>query len=438
MDLFTTITLYIFALFILIFSGMPLAFGLGILAVGSLFLSFGTDMALSLAFIAWGSLANFIIVSIPLFIFMGYLLFETGLSKRIYGGIYPLLDRLLPGGLLHSNIVIGAAFAACSGSSLASCATIGSVALPEMEARGYDRNIAVGSVAAGSTLGILIPPSITLIIFGIMTEVSIGKLFIGGIIPGLVLVGAYMTYIALRIKIQPSLITTHARTDPKPSMWEAIVSLLRIWPVIVLIIGVLGSIYAGIATATEAAAIGCSLVLLLAAIHRLLSFEALRRAIKKTVGTSSMILLVYLSGKLMQIYLSNAGIIRDLSASVIDMGLPAMVTLVGILIMYLILGMLMDGLSMTVMTLPITFPIVMALGFDPVWFGVVQTMLIEVGLLTPPVGVNLFILQGLRPDFPFSDIVRGCTPFFFVLLLVILVMVVFPRLITFLPGILMP
>jgi TRAP-type C4-dicarboxylate transport system permease large subunit len=140
----------------------------------------------------------------------------------------------------------------------------------------------------------------------------------------------------------------------------------------------------------------------------------------------------------MQIYLSNAGIIRDLSASVIDMGLPAMVTLVGILIMYLILGMLMDGLSMTVMTLPITFPIVMALGFDPVWFGVVQTMLIEVGLLTPPVGVNLFILQGLRPDFPFSDIVRGCTPFFFVLLLVILVMVVFPRLITFLPGILMP
>jgi tripartite ATP-independent transporter DctM subunit len=293
-------------------------------------------------------------------------------------------------------------------------------------------------VAAGSTLGILIPPSITLIIFGIMTEVSIGKLFIGGIIPGLVLVGAYMTYIALRIKIQPSLITTHARTDPKPSMREAIVSLLRIWPVIVLIIGVLGSIYAGIATATEAAAIGCSLVLLLAAIHRLLSFEALRRAIKKTVGTSSMILLVYLSGKLMQIYLSNAGIIRDLSASVIDMGLPAMVTLVGILIMYLILGMLMDGLSMTVMTLPITFPIVMALGFDPVWFGVVQTMLIEVGLLTPPVGVNLFILQGLRPDFPFSDIVRGCTPFFFVLLLVILVMVVFPRLITFLPGILMP
>ena len=174
MDLFTTIALYILALFILIFSGMPIAFGLGLLAVGSLFLSFGTDMALSLAFIAWSSLANFIIVSIPLFVFMGYLLFETRLSKRIYSGIFPLMDRLLPGGLLHSNIVIGAAFAACSGSSLASCATIGSVALPEMEARGYDRNIAVGSVAAGSTLGILIPPSITLIIFGIMTDVSIG------------------------------------------------------------------------------------------------------------------------------------------------------------------------------------------------------------------------------------------------------------------------
>jgi C4-dicarboxylate transporter, DctM subunit len=438
MGLFETIAVYVAALVLLIFSGMPIAFGLGILAVGSLFLTFGTDMAMSLAFIAWGSLANFIIVSIPLFVFMGYLLFETGLSKLIYAGIYPLLDRMLPGGLLHSNIVIGAAFAACSGSSLASCATIGSVALPEMEMRGYDRKVAVGSVAAGSTLGILIPPSITLIIFGIMTEVSIGKLFLGGIIPGLVLVAAYMTYIALRIKIDPNLIRKESEAARKPTWGEAIASLIKIWPVIILIMGVLGSIYTGIATPTEAAAIGCALVLLLAVMHGLMNWAAIERAIKKTIGTSSMILLVYLSGKLMQIYLSNAGIIRDLSTSVIEMGLPALATMAGVLIMYLILGMLMDGLSMTVMTLPITFPIVMALGFDPVWFGVIQTMLIEVGLLTPPVGVNLFVLQGLRPDLPFNEIVRGCAPFFFVLLAVIVLMVIFPQLITFLPAILMP
>ncbi len=437
MDLFVIIAIWVVALLLLIFSGMPIAFAIGITAVGSTYLVLGPEMGLALGRVAWQSLASFSLCAIPLFVFMGYLLFETGLSGRIYKGIYPLLNRLLPGGLLHSNIVVGAVFAACSGSSLASCATIGSVALPEMEALGYDRGIAAGSVAAGGTLGILIPPSITLIIYGLLTEVSIGKLFIGGVIPGVILTLAYMSYIAARLTVQPGLAGKRGDKQPKESWKFCLKSTLGVWPVLLLIAGVLGSIYIGIATPTEAAAIGCSLVLLLIVFYRQLSRDVLKRTIGNTVVTSSMIICIYMSGLLMLVFLGNAGITRGVAKYVVGLGLSPLLIFMGILVMYLILGMLVDGLSMMLMTIPITFPIVTSLGFDPIWFGVVLTMLIEASLLTPPVGMNLFILQGLRPEYPFAQIVKGCFPFFVVLLAVILIMVAFPNLITFLPETMM-
>ena len=437
MDLFVVIAIWIIALLALIFSGMPIAFALGIVAVGSTYLTLGPKMALGLGRVAWQGLASFSLCAIPLFILMGYLLFESGLSKRIYNGIYPLLNRLLPGGLLHSNIVAGAAFAACSGSSLASCATIGAVSLPEMEAVGYDRGIAAGSVAAGGTLGILIPPSITLIIYGLMTEVSIGKLFIGGIVPGLILTVAYMSYIALRLTAQPGLVGKRKDTQQRESWRFCLWSLFGVWPVLILIIAVLGSIYAGIATPTEAAAVGCTLVLILAAFYRQLNWDTLKRAIENTVVTSSMIICIYLSGHLMLVFLGNAGITRGVARYVVGLGIAPLLIFMGIMVMYLIMGMLIDGLSMMIMTIPITFPIVTSLGFDPVWFGIVLTMLIEASLLTPPVGMNLFILQGLRPEYPFSQIVKGCFPFFIVLLAVIILMIAFPNLITFLPQTMM-
>lgn len=431
-NLFVILGIYVAVLLVLIFSGMPIVFALGILALGSLLYGFGPQLLPALARVSWDSMVSFVLVAIPLFLFMGYLLFESGLSTRIYGGISPLLDRLLPGGLLHSNIVVGAVFAACSGSSIASCATIGSVALPEMERRGYDRGIAAGSVAAGGGLGVLIPPSIVLIVYGAMTEQSVGKLFIGGIIPGLMLAAMYMTYIALRIRFQPRLVAGGAPVEKLP--WKTcLMALLRVWPVLLLIVGVLGSIYGGVATPSEAAAIGCALVFVLAIVYRLLTWDVLKRSLAGAVRTASMILLIFLAAHLMGIYLSNSGLTRELANYVSALAAPPLVVFMGIFLMYIIMGMLMDSLAAQIMTIPITFPIVMALGYDPIWYGIMLVMFGESGLITPPVGMNLYVLQGLRPEYPFMQIVKGCMPYFGVILVATFILIAFPQLVTFLP-----
>ncbi len=431
MELFITVSVYMTILVALIFAGVPIVFALGLIAIGSLYFA-NPALALALGQITWDGLSSFVLGAIPLFIFMGYLLFEAGLSARIYAGIFPLLDRLLPGGLLHSNIVVGAAFAACSGSSLASCATIGTVALPEMEKRGYQRGIATGSVAAGGTLGILIPPSISLIVFGAMTNQSIGQLFAGGLIPGIILTLAYMSYIAIRVQLQPHLVSGDAGARRLP--WSKCFRALGdAWPVLALFLGVMGSIYLGIATPTESAAIGCVMAMLIAAGYRMLDWDVLKRALVGSVKTTSMVLCIFWSAKLMGIYLTYEEITAQLSQKVLSLGLSPYAVLMLVVLLYLVLGMLMDALAAMVMTLPLTFPMVMALGFDPIWYGVLLTMLIEGGLLTPPVGMNLFILQGLRPEYPFIDLIKGAAPFFLVLILVIFLVIAFPGLITFLP-----
>lgn len=436
MDLLILISLYVSALVVLIFFGVPIVFALGTIAVGSLYLA-NPALSLALGQLTWDGMTSFILSAIPMFVFMGYLLFESGLSKRIYEGIHPLMDRLLPGGLLHSNIVVGAAFAACSGSSLASCATIGVVALPEMEKRGYDRSIAAGSVAAGGTLGILIPPSISLIVFGAMTDQSIGQLFLGGVIPGIILTVAYMLYIAFRIRLSPALVSGNVMAE-RPSWGVCFRSLARTWPVVVLFVGVMGSIYSGIATPTESAAIGCALTFVIAAGHGFLTRDVMARALAGSIKTTAMVLCIYWAAKLMGIYLTYDQITARLSAMLLALDLSPFIMLLALVLFYLVLGMLMDGLAAMVMTLPLTFPIVVSLGFDPIWYGVLLTMLIECGLLTPPVGMNLFILQGLRPEYPFGVLVRGALPFFYTLLLVIALLIAFPGLVTYLPRLVYP
>jgi tripartite ATP-independent transporter DctM subunit len=436
-NLAVVLPVYVALLIILIFSGMPVAFALGLMGVGTVYLLMGPPMAPAIGEVTWAALNSFVLSAIPLFIIMGFLLFESGLSKRIYDSVLPLLDRLLPGGLLHTNIVVGAVFAACSGSGLAACATIGSVALPEMESRGYQRNISAGSVAAGGTLGPLIPPSIIMIVYGAMTQQSIGKLFIAGIIPGIILASAYMIYIAIRVRLQPHLITGEQRAKTKHPWVSCLFSLLGIWPALILIIVVLGSIYTGVATPTEAAAMGCVVVLILTAAYRILSWSTVKRAIAATVRTTSMILVIYLSANLMNIYLSNSGTTAAIATFVSNIPAPPVVSFLGIVAMYLVLGMLMDSFALMIMTLPITFPIVLALGFDPIWYGVIMVMFLECGGLTPPIGLSLFILHGLRPEYPFMEIVKGCFPFFLVLLLVIFVMLGFPELALFLPHTMM-
>lgn len=432
MDVHLILVIYFAVLFLLIFAGVQIAFALGLMAVGSLYLGFGPQLAPALGRVTWDGLSTFVLSAIPLFVFMGTLLFETGLARSVYGGIYPLLDRVLPGGLLHSNIVGGAILAACSGSSMASCATLGAMAIPEMERRGYDTAIATGSVAAGGTLGILIPPSVVLIVYGAMTQQSVGQLFFGAIVPGLILTVAYMTYIAVRVHLQPGLAVSR---DPatRPTWSHALRSLVHIWPVLVLIVGVLGSIYAGVATATEAAGAGCAIVVVLALLYRRLTWGVFVEAVASAVRTSSMLLVIFLGAKLMGIYLANAGIPTALARSVTDLDLPPVVVFLLVMVFYLVLGMAMDSLAAIVMTLPVTFPLVTSLGFDPIWYGVTLTMLAEAGLLSPPVGMNLFVLQGLRPQYPFGTIVRGAFPFFLVVVAAVLLLIPFPGLVTALP-----
>jgi C4-dicarboxylate transporter, DctM subunit len=431
MDLLITVSVYVTVLVALIFLGVPIVFALGVIATGSLYLA-NPSLTLALGQITWDGLGSFVLCAIPLFILMGFLLFESGLSTRIYSSIYPILDRLLPGGLLHSNIVVGAAFAACSGSSIANCATIGSVALPEMEKRGYQRGIAAGSVAAGGTLGILIPPSITLIVYGAMTDQSIGQLFLGGIIPGVILTFVYMSYIAVRLKIQPELVSGDRGVQKLPAR-ECLIAMLGVWPAAALFAGVMGSIYFGIATPTEAAAIGCAMTLAVAAGYRVLTWEVLKKALVGTVNTTAMVLCIFWTAKLMGIYLTYEQITARLAEKVLSFGFSVATVLTLVVVLYLVLGMLMDGLAMMVMTIPLTFPIVTGLGFDPIWYGVLLTMIIEAGLLTPPVGMNLFILQGLRPEYSFIELIKGTMPFFVVLMLVTGMVIAFPALITYLP-----
>jgi C4-dicarboxylate transporter, DctM subunit len=428
-----TVGIYLICLLALVFSGTPIAFALGLMAVGSVYLGFGSSLMPAVGMVAWDSLASFVLVAIPLFIFMGFILFESGISTRVYTGIFPLLDRIAPGGLMHSNIVVGAVFAACSGSSVASTATIGAVAIPEMEKRGYDVKIAAGSVAAGGTLGVLIPPSIVMIIYGAMTRTSVTKLFTGGILPGVTLAAAYMVYIYLRLKFQPQLVQQAEKVEKRP--WkDCIMEVIRVWPILILIFGVLGSIYFGFGTPTEAAAIGCALSVVLAICYRKLTWDMIKRGFQGAARTTSMLLFIYLGATLMGIYLSNSGMTMSIARWVTGLNLPPLATFAGIGAMYLILGMIMDGLAAIVITLPITFPIVTKLGFDPVWYGVVLTMFGECALLTPPVGMGLFIIQGLRPNYTFTDIVKGTFPFFLVLLAMIVTMILFPQIVLFLPG----
>jgi C4-dicarboxylate transporter DctM subunit len=428
LDMSVILPIYIFFLLLLLFSGMPISFALGVMGVGSV-LWLEPSLAPAIGFVSWTLLDSFVLGAIPLFVLLGLIMSESGFSNYIYAKINPLIMRL-PGGLLQTNIVVGAIFAAITGSSVAECATIGAVALPEMEKRRYDFGIAAGSVAAGGTLGILIPPSIIMIIYGAMTNNSIGKLFIAGVVPGLILSAGYMLYIAVRVIMQPHLVPQ----TQYPPLSFSIKEFLKAAPILLVIVIMLGSIYAGVATPSEAAAIGCICVLILPMFYGMLKWKALKNAITESVKTSSMILMITLGASLMGIYLSNSGMPAKIAEAVVSSGMSPTTLFMVLFIFYLILGCLMEGISMMVITLPIVYPLVLAAGFDPIWFGIIMTMWIECALLTPPVGINLFIIQGLRPDVPFSEIVKGCFPFFLVLCVVITLMYIYPDLVLMLPN----
>ncbi len=416
-------------LFVLIFSGLWVGFALATVGI-ILLLLFNPYLLNALAIICWNTADSFIITAMPLFIFMGAIILEAGISTQFYRGVSAWFDYI-PGSLAHSNILACSLFAAISGSSLATAAAIGTVAIPEMLNRGYDRRLTYGSVAAGGTLGILIPPSILMIIYGAMVSESIGQLFLAGFIPGFMMAAIFILYIALRSIINPRLVP---RLEERVN-WKARLSGSKhILPILALMLLILGSIYMGVATPTEAAGLGASGALILALAYGRLNRHTLRKSLLYTLRTNSMILLMVIGGSILSFALVSADIPRNLAMLLSALPIPPVGLYCIICAMYLVLGCLISPLPMMILTLPVIFPVTVGLGWDTVWFGVVLVMLLEIGQITPPVGVNLFVVQGLHKGHPFNDIALGSLPYVLLFLIGLALLWVFPDIALWLPS----
>ena len=404
--------------------------GLSLFAVGYCLLSIfkpNIPMDLFSGGLIWGALTPKALLSLPLFILMSELLVAAGLGRSLFSGLAPWVGRL-PGGLLHVNVVGSTLFAAVSGSSAATTAIVGKVSLPELQARGYDRQLAMGSLAGAGTLGFLIPPSIIMIIYGVVAEQSILELFIAGVIPGFTLALLYMLYIALHqhlTKTQPPIST--------PTWHDRLAGLKAIGPVAVLIVGILGSLYAGLASISELAAIGVLGAVLLSVLMGTFSFSELIKAGRRAVRTSSMIGLIIIGAACLNSAFGFLGIPKAIAAQIAGFGLSPIALIMVLLVFYSLLGMFLDGTSIIVMTLPITLPLVVSAGYDPIWFGIFVVVAVEISQITPPIGFNLFVIQSQTGE-PIGTIARAALPFFFILLGFALLLTLFPSLALWLPA----
>ncbi len=412
-------------------TALPLGIGIG--AIGLFILHYLADGASSLAITSvWNVLTNFLLSAVPLFMFMGEILLRSGLSRRIYAAIAPLFNRI-PGKLLHTNVVVCTLFGAVCGASSSTAAAVGSVAYPELKKRGYDQPIVLATLAAGGTLGLLIPPSLSLLIYGATQGVSIGRLFLGGVIPGIVLALLFMCWIWIQARRRPE--TSPGDESERRSLGETLLGLLSIWPLLVLAFVILGTIYLGIATATEAAALGVVATIGIGFYLRELSIKDLFNAFVSGTLIWATLATVIVGAVMLAQSISILAIPGALVLYIRDAGLTPYVVLFLLVIVYLVLGCFFDGLSMMLMTLPVVFPLITSLGFDQVWFGVILTILIEVGLLTPPVGLNLFVLMAIsKNSVPIHVLGLACVPYWVIMLGSVALFTVFPSLVLWLPS----
>ncbi len=409
--------------------GIPIAVSMAAVGIVGGIAAYGIPFMDSIAPVVWGVHNENLLTSIPLFILLGELLLRSGIADRMYIALSAWLGRL-PGGLLHTNIGSCALFAATSGSSVATAATVGTVALPSLQKRGYPMRASLGTLAAGGTLGILIPPSVNMIVYGSLTNNSIGKLFIAGIIPGLMLTGCFMLYIAVS-----SLMSGNAMREPKVPMADKLRSLVHLVPPMVVFGIVMGSLYFGIATTTESAALGVIAALGFVVHSGKMSRELLRTCFISTARVSGMILLIITAAFILNLTISLTGVAEAMTKWVAGLGLSATGLILALIVFYLILGMFMDVLSMQVATIPITYPIAVALGVDPIWFGIFIVLMCELGLITPPVGMNLFVVHGIRPDKGgIEDAIWGALPYAAIMILFTLLIMLVPQIVTWLPA----
>ncbi|MCQ9617622.1 TRAP transporter large permease [Paenalcaligenes niemegkensis] len=378
--------------------------------------------------VAWGSSNEFLLVAIPLFIMLGEILLRSGLAERMYNAMSLWLSWL-PGGLMHANIGASTLFSATSGSSVATAATVGTVALPQIEKHKYNEPLFLGSLAAGGTLGILIPPSINLVLYGVLTNSSVPKLYLAGILPGLGMALLFMAAIAIACTFKPSWGGQRISAN-----WSArLKSLGHLLPPLAIFILVVGSIYAGMATPTEAAALGVVGALILAAFSGRLNIIMIRDVLEGTMKSTAMIMLIVIGAAFMNFILSATGITNTITSLITDLGVSPMMMLLILVVFYLGLGCFMETLSMMITTIPIVAPVMIALGFDPIWLGIVIIILMEVALITPPVGLNLFVVQSLRTSGSMNDVMVGSIPFVLMLLLMVVLLAVFPGIALWLP-----
>ncbi len=383
----------------------------------------------AMAVTVWGSASSWTLTALPLFIWMGEILFRTKLSESMFRGLAPWVSKL-PGRLLHTNVVGCTIFAAVSGSSAATCATIGKMTLPELKKRGYPEDITIGSLAGAGTLGLLIPPSIIMIVYGVTADVSIAKLFVAGILPGILLAGLFSGYIALWGAIRGERIPV-----PKEvlTFGQKLFESRHLIPVVLLIGAVLGSIYSGVATATEAAAVGVVGSIILSAAQGSLSWQTFRDSLMGATRLYCMIALILAGAAFLTLSMGYIGLPRHLAEFVSSLGLSPFMLMIALAIFYIILGCFLDGISMVVLTMGVVLPTVQAAGFDLVWFGIFIVIVVEMAQITPPVGFNLFVLQGMTGK-EITYIARVTMPFFFLMCGMVLLLWFFPQIATWMPG----
>lgn len=421
---------FVGGLLLLLFLGLHVASAIVLLAFGGDAWLLDGMLVLGIASIAWDRMNEFALVAIPLFVLLGEILLRAGIADRLYSSLAVWMERL-PGGLLHTNIIASSLFAATSGSSVATAATIGTVAIPTLEGRGYNQRMVFGSLAAGGTLGVLIPPSILMIVYGALADVSVGKLFIAAIFPGIVLT----LIMSLIIVTATLVIGSGYKLGESLPLIKRLALLIEIVPTMIIFLVILGSIYLGLATPTEAAALGIVAALVLAGLNKRLSIAMLHSAFAGTFRTTSMIILIIVAAFCLNFVLALLGLPQAASRAITGAGLSPYAMIWLLVLFYIVLGCFLEAVSMMVTTVGIVVPIITAAGFDPLWFGVFLTILMELSLITPPVGLNLYVVQNLRPKGSnMNDVFIGVSPFVVAFLMIIGIMIYVPELALWLPA----
>ncbi len=400
-----------------------------LVGIGGFFVFTDVSFGAILANVAWNNTSGSAMMALPFFIWMGEILFRSKISESLFRGLSPWMDNI-PGRLVHVNVLACTFFAAVSGSSAATTATVGKITVPELQKRGYDHDLSIGSLAGAGTLGFMIPPSMMMLVYGIIGDVSIGKLFIAGFIPGFMIAFLFSGYILIRCLITPSLAP---RGEERYTWKDRFLALPAIAPVVILVMFVLGSIYMGWSTPTEAGAIGVLGAFFFAGLTRSLTWEVFKVSLLGTVKTSCMIMLIVMGASYLSNVIGYLGITRALTDYVTTLALSPYTLIIILSILYLILGCLVDGFSMIVMTAPVVIPLIAAAKFDPVWFGIYLVLMIELAQVTPPVGFNLFVISGLNDD-SLVTIAKAAFPFFLLMLLATFLITVFPEIVLYLPN----